>query len=73
MASSGGGGYVEVLDVVSESEIYTTDREPSPSAPSGGQTVAPEPPEQISLFTNDLNNTVSWFLLISEEILHFLC
>ncbi|CAG9531234.1 unnamed protein product [Cercopithifilaria johnstoni] len=52
MAASGENGCLELLDVVSESEIYTTDQEPAPSVSFEGDNIMPEPPEQISLFSN---------------------
>lgn len=59
MAASGEDGCLELLDVVSESEIYTTDQEPAPSGSFDRDDIAPEPPEQISLFSN---RSVSEFL-----------
>ncbi|KAL3990429.1 hypothetical protein ACH3XW_31740 [Acanthocheilonema viteae] len=52
MAASGEDGCLELLDVVSESEIYTTDQEPAPSGSYERDDIVPEPPEQISLFSN---------------------
>ncbi|VDK85464.1 unnamed protein product [Litomosoides sigmodontis] len=52
MDASGEDGCLELLDVVSESEIYTTDQEPAPSGSFERDNVVPEPPEQISLFSN---------------------
>ncbi|KAK6113545.1 hypothetical protein QQG55_52075 [Brugia pahangi] len=49
---SGENGCLELLDVVSESEIYTTDQEPAPSGSFERDSIVPEPPEQISLFSN---------------------
>ncbi|EJW80362.1 hypothetical protein WUBG_08724 [Wuchereria bancrofti] len=51
-AASGENGCLELLDVVSESEIYTTDQEPAPSGSFERDSIVPEPPEQISLFSN---------------------
>ncbi|VDO49469.1 unnamed protein product [Brugia timori] len=51
-AGSGENGCLELLDVVSESEIYTTDQEPAPSGSFERDSIVPEPPEQISLFSN---------------------
>uniref|UniRef100_A0A158Q7B1 ANK_REP_REGION domain-containing protein n=1 Tax=Elaeophora elaphi TaxID=1147741 RepID=A0A158Q7B1_9BILA len=52
MAGSGEDGCLELLDVVSESEIYTTDQEPAPSGSFDRDSIVPEPPEEISLFSN---------------------
>ncbi|KAM3727583.1 Replicase polyprotein 1a [Dirofilaria immitis] len=52
MAAGAEDGCLELLDVVSESEVYTTDQEPAPSGSFERNDIVPEPPEQISLFSN---------------------
>lgn len=61
VAASGEDGCLELLDVVSESEIYTTDQEPTPSVSFEREDIVPEPPEQISLFSNRSVSEFPWF------------